>query len=68
MQFQSERFPFPSPFKDTDYKGQAYEELVGANLKGVRGDFITPRNIQKMSIKMLNIKSNENTYFGNDIL
>jgi type I restriction enzyme M protein len=44
-------------FLDTyiDVKGKAYEELVGANLRGDRGEFFTPRNIVKMAIKMLNI-------------
>ena len=28
-----------------DIKGKAYEEIVGANLRGDRGEFFTPRNI-----------------------
>lgn len=42
-------------FIDTtiDVKGKAYEELVGANLRGDRGEFFTPRNIQRMIVKML---------------
>jgi len=36
-----------------DVKGKAYEELVGANLRGDRGEFFTPRNVQKMTIRML---------------
>lgn len=39
-----------------DVKGKAYEELVGANLRGDRGEFFTPRNIQKMTIRMLDPK------------
>lgn len=31
-------------------KGKAYEEIVGANLRGDRGEFFTPRNIQNMAI------------------
>jgi len=44
-------------FLDTyiDVKGKAYEELVGANLRGARGEFFTPRNVVKMAIKMLDI-------------
>lgn len=44
-------------FLDTyiDVKGKAYEEIVGANLRGDRGEFFTPRNIQRMAIKMLDI-------------
>lgn len=37
-----------------DIKGKAYEELVGANLRGDRGEFFTPRNVMKMTVKMLN--------------
>jgi len=48
-------------FLDTsiDVKGKAYEELVGANLRGDRGEFFTPRNVQSMTIKMLDIKEGE---------
>ena len=44
-------------FLDTyiDVKGKAYEELVGANLRGDRGEFFTPRNIVKMAITMLDL-------------
>jgi type I restriction enzyme M protein len=38
---------------DTDVKGRAYEEIVGANLRGDRGEFFTPRNICKMAVAML---------------
>ena len=31
-----------------DIKGKAYEELVGANLRGDRGEFFTPRNVMHM--------------------
>ncbi len=45
-------------FLDTniDVKGKAYEEIVGANLRGDRGEFFTPRNVQRMAIQMLDIK------------
>lgn len=39
-----------------DVKGKAYEELVGANLRGDRGEFFTPRNVQTMAIRMLDIR------------
>lgn len=42
-----------------DIKGKAYEELVGANLRGDRGEFFTPRNVMKMTVKMLNPKEGE---------
>ena len=42
-----------------DVKGKAYEELVGANLRGDRGEFFTPRNIMRMAVKMTNPKPDE---------
>ena len=42
-----------------DVKGKAYEELVGANLRGDRGEFFTPRNIMHMVVQMVNPKSDE---------
>ncbi len=39
---------------DIDIKGKAYEEIVGANLRGDRGEFFTPRNIMKMTVEMIN--------------
>ena len=36
-----------------DIKGKAYEEIVGANLRGDRGEFFTPRNIMKMVVEMI---------------
>lgn len=42
-----------------DVKGKAYEELVGANLRGDRGEFFTPRNIMHMTVNMINPKSSE---------
>ena len=44
----------------TDVKGQAYEELVGANLRGDRGEFFTPRNVCDMAVRMvLSLCSNQ---------
>ena len=42
-----------------DIKGKAYEEIVGANLRGDRGEFFTPRNVMKMTVEMLNPKMEE---------
>ena len=44
---------------NVDIKGKAYEEIVGANLRGDRGEFFTPRNIMKMTVEMINPKINE---------
>lgn len=38
---------------DIDVKGRAYEEIVGSNLRGDRGEFFTPRNICRMAVEML---------------
>lgn len=38
---------------ETDVKGEAYEELVGPNLRGDRGEFFTPRNVCAMTIDMV---------------
>jgi type I restriction enzyme M protein len=37
----------------TDVKGSAYEELVGANLRGDRGEYFTPRNVCDMAVRMV---------------
>jgi type I restriction enzyme M protein len=42
-----------------DIKGKAYEEIVGANLRGDRGEFFTPRNVMKMVVAMINPTINE---------
>lgn len=42
-----------------DIKGKAYEEIVGANLRGDRGEFFTPRNVMKMVVQMINPKIDE---------
>lgn len=38
---------------ETDVKGEAYEEIVGPNLRGDRGEFFTPRNVCNMTTDML---------------
>lgn len=38
---------------DVDVKGKAYEEVVGTNLRGDRGEFFTPRNVCSMMVSML---------------
>ena len=42
-----------------DVKGVAYEEIVGSNLRGDRGEFFTPRNACRMAVQMLNPQPNE---------
>lgn len=36
-----------------DVKGIAYEEVVGSNLRGDRGEFFTPRNACRMAVAMI---------------
>lgn len=38
---------------ETDVKGEAYEEIVGPNLRGDRGEFFTARNVCSMTMEML---------------
>jgi len=38
---------------DTDVKGDAYEAIVGTNLKGDRGEFFTPRKVCKLAVESL---------------
>jgi type I restriction enzyme M protein len=42
-----------------DVKGVAYEEVVGSNLRGDRGEFFTPRNACRMAVKMLDPQPDE---------
>ncbi len=42
-----------------DVKGVAYEEIVGSNLRGDRGEFFTPRNACRMAVSMLNPQPDE---------
>jgi type I restriction enzyme M protein len=42
-----------------DVKGVAYEEIVGRNLRGDRGELFTPRNACRMAVKMIYPKPEE---------
>jgi type I restriction enzyme M protein len=44
---------------DVDAKGVAYQELVGVNLRGDRGQYFTPRGVVKLAIEMLDPQENE---------
>ena len=44
---------------DVDAKGVAYQELVGVNLRGDRGQYFTPRGVVKLVVEMLEPKENE---------
>lgn len=49
----TELYPFSLVETETDVKGEAYEQIVGANLRGDRGEFFTPRTVCDMTVEML---------------
>lgn len=55
----SELYKYDLTRTDVDAKGAAYQEIVGANLRGDRGQYFTPRGVVKMAVEMLNPKPNE---------
>ncbi len=44
---------------DVDAKGVAYQEIVGTNLRGDRGQYFTPRGVVKLIVQMLDPRENE---------
>lgn len=44
---------------DVDAKGAAYQEIVGTNLRGDRGQYFTPRGAIKLMVQMLDPKPDE---------
>ncbi|MFG2744055.1 restriction endonuclease subunit M [Streptomyces chartreusis] len=44
---------------DVDAKGIAYQELVGANLRGDRGQYFTPRGAVNLMVEILDPKDHE---------
>jgi type I restriction enzyme M protein len=44
---------------DVDAKGAAYQEIVGTNLRGDRGQYFTPRGVIKLAVKILAPNENE---------
>ena len=44
---------------DVDAKGAAYQEIVGTNLRGDRGQYFTPRGAIRLVVKMLDPKEDE---------
>jgi len=44
---------------DVDAKGAAYQEIVGTNLRGDRGQYFTPRGAIKLLVQMLDPKADE---------
>src|SRR6185437_1509457 len=44
---------------EIDAKGSAYQEIVGANLRGDRGQYFTPRRAVDLVVKILDPKPDE---------
>jgi type I restriction enzyme M protein len=55
----SELAPYDLGRTDIDAKGLAYQELVGANLRGDRGQYFTPRGAVKLMIDILDPREDE---------
>lgn len=49
----SELYNFNLLDTNIDIKGEAYEEIVGSNLRGDKGEFFTPRNVTTMVTNMI---------------
>ncbi|MBI2504014.1 MAG: N-6 DNA methylase [Candidatus Latescibacteria bacterium] len=47
---------------EVDAKGAAYQEIVGANLRGDRGQYFTPRRAIKLMVQMLDPKPHERVF------
>ncbi|UEL29466.1 N-6 DNA methylase [Pseudarthrobacter sp. L1SW] len=55
----SELSPYDLGLTDIDAKGLAYQELVGTNLRGDRGQYFTPRGAVKLMIEILDPQEGE---------
>jgi type I restriction enzyme M protein len=53
---------------EADVKGTAYEQLVGSNLRGDRGEFFTPRNVCEMASRMALLTYPQNEWLNLKIL
>jgi type I restriction enzyme M protein len=49
----SELYNYSLVDTETDVKGEAYEQIVGSNLRGDRGEFFTPRTVCNMTVEMI---------------
>jgi type I restriction enzyme M protein len=55
----SELAPYDLSGTDIDAKGIAYQELVGTNLRGDRGQYFTPRGAVELLVRILDPKEHE---------
>lgn len=51
--------PYDLTGTDADVKGIAYQELVGTNLRGDRGQYFTPRAVVELMVDILDPKEHE---------
>ena len=51
--------PYDLSGTDMDVKGIAYQELVGTNLRGDRGQYFTPKGAVELMVKILDPKEDE---------
>lgn len=47
---------------DVDVKGAAYQELVGTNLRGDRGQYFTPKSVVNLAVEILDPKPGERVF------
>jgi type I restriction enzyme M protein len=47
---------------EIDAKGAAYQEIVGTNLRGDRGQYFTPRGVVKLAVEILDPRDNEHVF------
>lgn len=47
---------------EVDAKGAAYQEIVGTNLRGDRGQYFTPRKVVSLAVKMIAPRENERIF------
>ncbi|MDT0468729.1 methylation-associated defense system DNA methyltransferase MAD2 [Streptomyces gibsoniae] len=55
----AELSPYDLSATDIDAKGIAYQELVGVNLRGDRGQYFTPRGAVKLMVEILDPQEHE---------
>ncbi|MFJ6843290.1 restriction endonuclease subunit M [Streptomyces griseoluteus] len=58
----SELAPYDLGGTDVDAKGIAYQELVGTNLRGDRGQYFTPRGAVNLMVEMLDPQADETVF------
>jgi type I restriction enzyme M protein len=58
----SELAKYDFTHSEVDAKGAAYQEIVGSNLRGDRGQYFTPRGVIKLAVEILNPKEDERVF------